>query len=397
MKIIHMFYTITLLLITTPAWVAPIELGASVQMTGSLADTGRYYADGYQFAVDKINAAGGVKVGNSREKLRLKILDNKSNIKLSVKQYIQLVTKDNINFLLGPYGSDFVLADSAIAEKYKRPMIQGGGASKQIFSRGYQYIFGTLPSASDYYQSTIKAMMKLDPAPKTVALLYSGDPASLSHIDGARELIKNTPLKIVLDQKFDANTSNFHALLSLIKSKNIDAVLFSSRKTEAINFIRQAKNLDVNPKFYSFTNAVQSASFRDILKEDANYVCGMTPWMPSKVLKDDYFVNGEEFVNEYKKRFGYEPDYHVASAVANIEAFVKAIEAANSLEPNKVRDAIAKLNFNSLYGQIRFNVTGQIDLPQSLVQIQNGKLVTLYKQNDFIEKPLYPMPVWSKR
>ena len=124
---------------------APIELGASVQLTGQFANTGRYYGDAYQIAVEKVNAAGGVKVGNTREKLNLKILDNQSDVSLSVRQYVQLVTQDKVNFLLGPFASDFALADSAISEKYNVPMIQGGGASDQIFSRGYKYIFGTLP------------------------------------------------------------------------------------------------------------------------------------------------------------------------------------------------------------------------------------------------------------
>src|SRR5512142_1142998 len=116
-----------------PAFAAPIELGASVQLTGQFANTGRYYGDGYLFAIDKINAAGGVKLGKTREKLNLKMLDNQSEVNLSVRQYVQLVTQDKVNFLLGPFASDFVLADSAISEKYSIPMIQGGGASDQIY------------------------------------------------------------------------------------------------------------------------------------------------------------------------------------------------------------------------------------------------------------------------
>ena len=123
----------------------------------------------------------------------------------------------------------------------------------------------------------------------------------------------------------------------------------------------------------------------------------MTSWVPSPALKDEYFVNAEQFANEYKKRFGYEPDYHAASAVADVEAFVKAIESANSLDPVKVRDAIAKLDFDSLYGRIRFNTAGQINLPQTVVQIQKGKLVAIYGPKGLLEKPLYPMPDWGKR
>src|SRR5262249_369809 len=79
--------------------------------------------------------------------------------------------------------SDFALADSAISEKYNIPMIQGGGASDQIFSRGYKYIFGTLPPASDYFQSTLDLMGQLKPPPATLALLFADDAFDVSVAD----------------------------------------------------------------------------------------------------------------------------------------------------------------------------------------------------------------------
>jgi branched-chain amino acid transport system substrate-binding protein len=376
---------------------APIELGASVQVTGQFANTGRYYRDAYQFAVDKINAAGGVKIGTGKEKLTLKILDNQSDVNLSVRQYVQLVSQDKVNFLLGPFASDFALADSAIAEKYNIPMIQGGGASDQIFSRGYKYIFGTLPPASDYFQSTLDLMGQLKPAPKTVALLYADDAFDVSVADGTRKAIGKTSMKIAVDQRYSSKASDFNSMLSLIKSKDVEAILVAGHETEILNFLRQSKTLNVNPKLYAFTVGVPSADFRAALAQDANYAFGMTSWVRSPAFKDDYFGNAEQFAAEYQKRFGYEPDYHAASAVADVEAFVKAIEAANSLDPAKVRDAIARLDFDCLYGRIRFNAVGQINLPQTVVQVQKGKLVPIYGPKGMIEKPLYPMPEWGKR
>jgi branched-chain amino acid transport system substrate-binding protein len=396
MKTRLLFAMVTLLL-SSRLSAAPIEFGASVQLTGQFANTGRYYGDAYQFAVDKINSAGGVKLGNTREKLSLKMLDNQSDVNLSVRQYVQLVSQDKINFLLGPFASDFALADSAIAEKYNVPMIQGGGASDQIFSRGYKFIFGTLPPASDYFQSTVDLMGQLKPLPTLVALLYADDAFDVSVAEGTRKAIGKTTFKIVLDQRYSSKASDFNSILSLIKSQNIDAILVAGHETEILNFIRQAKSLNVNPKLYSFTVGVPSADFRNALGSDANYAFGMTSWVPSQSLKDDYFGNAEQFANEYKKRFGYEPDYHAASAVADVEAFVKAIESANSLDPVKVRDAIAKVDFDSLYGRIRFNTAGQINLPQTVVQVQKGKLVPIYGPKGLLEKPLYPMPDWGKR
>lgn len=397
MKRILLLFAGLIVLFAAPALAAPIELGASVQLTGQFANTGRYYGDAYQIAVDKINAAGGVKLGNSREKLSLKILDNQSDVSLSVRQYVQLASQDKVNFLLGPFASDFTLADSAIAEKYSIPMIQGGGASDQIFSRGYKYIFGTLSPASDYFQSTVDLMTQLNPTPKTVALLYADDAFDVSVAEGTRKSIAKTSLKIVVDERYSSKASDFNSLLSLIKNQNADVILVAGHETEILNFIRQAKTLNVNPKLYSFTIGVPTADFRSALGRDADYAFGMTAWLPSPILKDAYFGNAEQFANEYKKRFGYDPDYHAASAVADVEAFVKAIEAANSLDPAKVRDAIARVDFESLYGRIRFSAVGQINLPQTVVQIQKGRLAAIFGQKGIIEKPLYPMPEWGKR
>jgi branched-chain amino acid transport system substrate-binding protein len=318
-------------------------------------------------------------------------------VNLSVRQYVQLVSQDKVNFLLGPFASDFVLADSAISEKYSVPMIQGGGASDQIFSRGYKYIFGTLPPASDYFQSTVDLMTQLKPAPKTIALLYADDAFDVSVADGTRKSIGKTSLKILVDQRYSSKASDFNSILSLIKSQGVDAALVAGHETEILNFIRQAKTLNVNPKLYSFTVGVPSADFRSALGKDADYAFGMTSWLPSPTFKDDYFVNAEQFANEYKKRFGYDPDYHAASGAAVVEAFAKAIEAANSVDPAKVRDAIARLDFDSLYGRIRFNAAGQINLPQTVVQVQMGKLVPVYGPKGPMEKALYPMPAWGKR
>jgi len=133
--------------------------------------------------------------------------------------------------LLGPFASDFVLADTAIAEKYNVPMIQGGGASDQIFSRGYKFIFGTLPPASDYFQSTVDLMGQLKPLPTLVALLYADDAFDVSVAEGTRKAIGKTTFKIVLDQRYSSKASDFNSILSLIKSQNIDAILVAGHET----------------------------------------------------------------------------------------------------------------------------------------------------------------------
>lgn len=374
-----------------------VVLGASVQLTGPIANTGRYYRDAYQMAVDKINAAGGVKIGNQTHKLALKLYDNQSDVNLSVRQYTQLVTQDKVNLLLGPFASNFALADSAVSEKYKVPMVQGGGASDQIFARKFKYIFGTLAPASNYFGSTIDMLKLLKPVPKTVALLYADDSFDVSVAKGTRPKLQQAGLDVVMDERYSSNASDFNSLLSQIKSKNVDVVLVAGHETEILNFIRQAKGLTVAPKLYSFTVGVPSEDFRKALGADADYAYGMTAWLPLTSLKDRWFGDAAKFAAEYKAKYGYDPDYHAASGVSDVEALVQAMEDAQSVEPQKVRDALAKVKFDSVYGPIAFGANGQIDLPQVVVQVQGSNLAEIYGGKGFVTQPKYPMPAWSAR
>lgn len=374
-----------------------ITLGASLQVTGADANLARYFRDGYQIAIDRINERGGITVGGQNYRFALTVLDNQSNINLGVQQYVELITRDKVDFLLGPYSSNHTLNESSVAEKYRVPMVQGGGAAKQIFDRGYRYVFGTAPPAELYFGSTVEMMTKLDPQVHTLALLTADDAFDVSVRAGTNALAKQDGIDIVVDEVYPEHNPNFTSLLALVKSKSPDAILLGGHETEALDFIREAKSLDVNANdMLALTVGVPSADFRAALGKDSENVFGMTPWVASPVARDRWFGDGQQFAQLVQKRFGYEADYHVASAVADVETFAYAIEAAGSLDRDKVRDAIAKSDFECVYAPIRYQPNGQIDLPQIVIQVQDGKIVPIYTDH-FLNKPRYPAPAWGKR
>jgi branched-chain amino acid transport system substrate-binding protein len=374
-----------------------VTLGAALQLSGNLAGTGRYYRDGYQLAVDKINEQGGVRIGDKRYQLALRILDNESDPKLNRQQHEDLLTKHKADFLLGPFSSNAVLAGSEAAEKYQVPMVQGGGASSRIFARGYKYVFGTLPAAEDYFSSTLEMMEQLTPKPRTVGLVIGDDAFDVTVSNGTTALLQKAGLEVVLTQHYSERTPNFYNILTLIRARSPDVILWSGHEAGAINFLREAKNRNIHPNLLaSFTVGVPGANFRSALGRDADYIFGMTPWLPSERLKDRWFGDANQFAKIFQERFGYPPDYHAAAAVAAVETFALAIEAAETSDPHAVRDAIAKLDFESLYGRVHFGANGQIVMPQTVIQIQDGKVVEIFTDR-FVNPPLYPVPGWDKR
>jgi branched-chain amino acid transport system substrate-binding protein len=374
-----------------------IVLGAAIAQTGKYAREGKFYVDAYTLTVDAINKAGGVKVGGKPYKLSLKLYDDQSDPNLSVRLFTRLVTSDKVNFLLGPYSSGITIPASAVSEKYEVPMVQGGGASGKIFDRGYKYIFGTLPKAELYFKSAIEAATKLTPAIRTVALLYSNEAFDRSVAEGARQWLKEARLDKVYDEEYQPATQDFTSVLAVLKTKNPDLILVAGHEENALNFIRQSQAADLNTRMAVFTVGPPTADFRKTLGKAAEYVYGITPWLPDMEVGGEIFKSARDFATQFQARFGYAADYHVASGAADVLVYKLAIEKAGSLDPKKVRDALAALDVETLYGRVKFESTGQIALDQVVIQIQSGNVVPVYAGGKMIGKPVYPTPKWGER
>jgi branched-chain amino acid transport system substrate-binding protein len=75
-----------------------------------------------------------------------------------------------------------------------------------------------------------------------------------------------------------------------------------------------------------------------------------------------------------------------------------AIQNAGSLDREKVRSALAALDVTTFYGPIRFNDKGlNVSKPMVTIQIQHGKVVTVWPANVAAAKAIYPTPVWTAR
>ncbi|MGH7227397.1 MAG: ABC transporter substrate-binding protein, partial [Gemmataceae bacterium] len=90
------------------------------------------------------------------------------------------------------------------------------------------------------------------------------------------------------------------------------------------------------------------------------------------------FKSTANYVKLFREKYKSTPDYAQASASAAGAIFQLAIEKAGTLDPQKVRDALASLNVVTFYGPVKFGPTGQItSLEPPVFQIQGGKPVVL--------------------
>jgi branched-chain amino acid transport system substrate-binding protein len=372
-----------------------IKLGCAISFTGSQSRSGKLYRDAYDMAVEQVNKKGGVKVGSDTYQLKIVYYDDESDTTKSSKFVEKLIAEDKVDFLLGPYSSGITIPDSLVAQRYKVPMIEGGGASGKIFSRGNKYIFGTLPPAGQYFKSTLEMMKTFKPEPKTIAILYSDDKFDISVAEGTLKLTKEMGLESVLYEKYAEGATDFNSILTKIKALNAEVVLVAGHTEESLNFTQQAKELDVNPKLISMTVGPSEADFRKSLGKDAEYIYGVASWSTQMNFKGYLFKDTQEFVKLFKAKFNYDPDYHNASGIADVAIFKDAIERAGTLDREKVRSAIAATKLSTIYGNVEFSDNGQIKGTSVVLQILGGEIYQVYPNG--VKKPVYPFPSWKMR
>lgn len=373
--------------------------GAPISLTGSTAKEGALQRDGYDLWRDTYNKAGGISVGGKHYKIETKYYDDTSNAQQSATLADKLINEDKINFLLGPYGTAPTLQVSTVAEKNKMPMIEPNGAAESIFSQGYKYTFGVLAPAKNYLRGVIDLAVTLSPKPATVAVLSADDPFSVEVADAVKTYAEQAGIQVVYYQKYPNASTDLRAPLTEAKAKNPDLLLNSGHLQESVAIVQQSKELGLSPKGFAFSVGPGTPDFQTTLQNDANFVFGGVQWTPAlKYTGDDLFKTPAEYNALYKQTFGYEPAYQSADGTAAGVAYVKAIEAAGSTDPAKVRDAIEKLDFTSFYGRIKFDERGiNVDKPMAVEQWQNGHRVTVWPADVAETKALWPTPAWGSR
>jgi branched-chain amino acid transport system substrate-binding protein len=372
-----------------------IKLGCAISFTGSQSRSGKLYRDSYDMAVEQINKKGGVKVGSDTYQLKIVYYDDESDPTKSSKFVEKLIAEDKVDFLLGPYSSGITIPDSLVAQRYKVPMIEGGGASGKIFSRGNKYIFGTLPPAGQYFKSTLEMLKTFKPAPKTIAILYADDKFDVSVAEGTSELANEMGFNVVLHEKYAEAATDFNSILTKIKATGVEVVLVAGHTEESLNFTQQAKELNVSPKLISMTVGPSEADFRKSLGKDAEYIYGVASWSTQMNFIGYLFNDTKEFIKLFKEKFNYDPDYHNASGIADVAIFKDAIERAGTLDKEKVRAAIAATNLSTIYGRVEFSDNGQIKGTSVVLQILGGEIYQVYPNG--VKEPVYPFPEWKMR
>jgi branched-chain amino acid transport system substrate-binding protein len=229
-----------------PAADDTIVFGAAISITGKTAKEGEYTRDGYQFAIDKLNESGGIKVGGRSYRLALKYYDDETKPERTAQLIEKLINEDKVNLVLGPYGSSPTGTAAPICERYRIPMVEANGAAESIFAKGYKYSFMILSPAKGYLRGIIDLVRSKDPNAKTVAILGENESFSKEVAQGAAEHARQAGMQVVYDELYPTNAQDVSALVTAIKGKNPDLVLGSGHLQDSLLIVKQSRDLGLS-------------------------------------------------------------------------------------------------------------------------------------------------------
>ena len=373
-----------------PAAEAPAEameenlvIGFTTSQTGNQNVSSTRQVNGLLLWMNQVNESGGLELSDgTKVKFSHFTYDDESNTDRVQELYTRLATEDNADYLISPYSSGLTAAAAVIAEQYGKVMVTTGAASDSAYQQGYTMVYQAYTPASRYLTGAVDLLETVDPNVKKLAFVYENSKFSTDVVEAAKAYAEGKGYEIVLLEGYDPETTDFGPFINKIEDAAPDAILGGGHFQDGSTFARQIseKNIDVN--FFALLVAPPEPDFAD-LGQAALGVIGPSQWEPLAAFTpesateaglDWYGLLGDEFVTTYEAAYdGEEPSYHSAGGYAAGLILAKAIEDADSVDPEAVRAALEKMDLLTFYGRVTFDTSAEnhgLQIGHSMVYIQ---------------------------
>jgi branched-chain amino acid transport system substrate-binding protein len=209
-----------------------------------------------------------------------------------------------------------------------------------------------------------------------------------------QQFSKERGYQMVTQEKYAIASNDFSSLIVKAKNDGAEALYTNPTPPQGIRLIKQMKELNWSPKITLIMRAADVEAWTQNLGKDGDYILHQGGW--------DYHLKlpgVQKFNEDYRAAYNLNPTPPAGTAYACIQVYADAIQRAGTLDPKKMRDAIAATNMTTVMGPMTFapNGRGQGKYLRLMAQWQKGK-DDLVWPSDMASAPLlYPAPPWNER
>jgi branched-chain amino acid transport system substrate-binding protein len=385
-----------------------VVIGYTASKTGSLEVSSRNQSRGLELWLEQVNENGVALSDGTTVKFEAKTYDDESAKERVQLLYTTLIEEDKADFLISPYSSGLTDAAAVIAEQYGKVMITTGAASDATYQKGIQSAFQLYTPASRYLTGAIDLLADVDSEAKKIAIVYENAKFSTDVVEAAKTYAEGKGYEIVLFEGYDSETTDFAPFINKIAAAEPDAIMGGGHFNDGSTFARQLYEKQTDVKFLALLVAPPELDFAE-LGEAALGVVGPSQWEPQANYTEAaakeaglewYGLTVADFTQTYQDKYGEEPSYHAAGGYAAGLILQKAIQTADSTEPDKVKAALEEMDLLTFYGHVKFDVgeSHGLQIAHDMVYVQwqedaDGKLIkeVVWPIEGRSAEPLYPL------
>ena len=313
----------------------------------------------------KRTTAGGIR----GEKIEPIYADDGGKPEEAVNAVKRLISRDEVLINIGSISSPASLAASQVSRQSETPQIVVGGTAQRITTQGNKWVFRSPVPDTKLVADLVDFIHEKFPKITKFAFLYVNDDFGRGGFEAFKAAGAKYGFEIVDEERYTRGDIDFTAQLGRIKASPAQAMVEWSRYTEGalvakqyvqtgLNLVRFGSDGIATPKFIEL-----GGSAADGIYFTAHFSVATAADIPAAKI----------FIAKYQKAYGKVPDAYAAEAYDAITMAIMAVEAAGKSDRAAVRDALAKVSFESTRGAFKFDEKGDPLLITHVVKIVDGK------------------------
>lgn len=315
--------------------------------TGPVAQYGDMQMTGANMAVERINATGGV----NGQKLEAVVLDDVCEPKQAVAAANKVVNQ-GIKYVVGHLCSGSTQPASDIYEDEGILMITPASTSPAITERGFKMIFRTIgldsqqgPVAGRYIANSIK--------PANMAVIHDKQQYGQGIASEVKKTVESMGTNVVLFEGVNKDQKDFSALITKMKSANVDFVYYGGYHPELGLILRQSREQGFTSGFMG----PEGVGNKDISTIAGDASEGLLVTLPSDFSK---VAANADLVKAFEAKEQDSSGPFVMPGYAAVQIIADSIKATGSKDPRKLAEHMRNSSFDTPIGKVAYKANGDL-------------------------------------
>lgn len=352
----------------------PLRFGVADPLTGPSAIFGLDQMQAVRWAVEDINAAGGV---NGR-KLEAIIVDHQARPDVGIAVVTRLIQVDKVPAFITAF-SNVVKAVAPIANREKILMLSVGANSPDIKNLG-DYVYTTFPLA-DVDMRALGSWIYQKQNKRRAAVLYVNHETGTEGAKVFTQAFTKAGGQVVLNESYEEQRSDFTGLVLKVRAANPDVVHIHSVISDFTAIVAQMRQLGLNMQVTSFQTAFNPKMIQELGKgAEGIIVTALAPSVEDNANLPKYLQRWHAAFKREPVGLPYTQYFHDAPYIL-AALFKRVLDQKQPVNGDTLRQALIDIKAFDLplTNRVTINADHTVDAPTYFWQVKDGRFQVIDK------------------